>query len=153
MTASIDDYVERMNTHQRNAKELQRAHTTPVPDDDGVIMQWDSPQHLRLVMHEHELAQECMQAMFECGAIRTLAMMKAYAHRCYCLARKVTKIVSELVARSLAEIADLFSNRVALGSAPPRQLVAVPVLATCHASNAPSLSPVAMNHWQERPPK
>lgn len=148
MSAGIDDYLERMNAHTANAEQLRTQATKHDPETQSAMTCWESPQQLRLWAHENELAQECMKAMYECGAIRTRSMLRAFAHRCYCLARKVTGIVSELVARSLAEIVALFADHVALGSAPPMRLSAPPVLATCHASNAPSLSPIAMNHWQ-----
>lgn len=148
MSAGIDDYIERMNAHQANAEQLRTQATKQDHETQSAMTYWESPQQLRLWAHENELAQECMQAMYECGAIRTRSMLRAFAHRCYCMVRKYADTVSELVPRSLAEIVALFSDRVALGSAPPRRLSAPPVLATCHASNAPSLSPIAMNHWQ-----
>jgi len=148
--AGIDDYIKRMNTHQATADEvLAQAQT----DEPGVTC-WASPQQLRTYSHEIELAQECMQAMFDCGAIRTRALMKAYAHACWCKVRtSVARVRETLLAGSLT-FRDRMAQVITLASsAPPGKSFALNVLATCHASNAPGLSPVAMNYWQAKPPQ
>jgi hypothetical protein len=141
--AGIDDYIKRMNTHQATADEvLAQAQT----DEPGVTC-WASPQQLRTYSHEIELAQECMQAMFDCGAIRTRALMKAYAHACWCKVRAVLVSNFDPKLQTLAQVAASFTALSLPSSAPPGKNFALNVLATCHASNAPGLSPIAMT-WQ-----
>jgi hypothetical protein len=145
MGAGIADYSQRMNTHQATADEvLAQAQT----DEAGVTC-WASPQQLRIVAHEQQLAQECMQAMFDCGAIRTRALMKAYAHACWCKVRAVLVSNFDPKLQTLAQVADSFTAlSLSHSSAPPGVKTAPNVLATCHASNAPGLSPIAMTYWQ-----
>ena len=59
MSAGIDNYVQRQERHTQNAKDMQ-----PARNDEGLTV-WESPQQLRMVAHEHELADECMHAMFQ----------------------------------------------------------------------------------------
>lgn len=141
MSAGIDDYVQRIEHHNNTAKSLQ-----PVPNSDGVVV-YESPQQLRMIAHEHELADECLQAMFTCSAIRSIAQRKALAHHCYVLARVVDRaaLLVRSVSLSLREVCAMFTTRARSTSAPPGQLHALNVLATCHASNAPGLSLVAMS--------
>jgi hypothetical protein len=62
---------------------------------------------------------------------------KQRAHAAYCSARAKTHM-------TLAQVAQLFAPVARSTSAPPGQRSAPNVLATCHASNAPGLSPTAM---------
>jgi hypothetical protein len=149
MGAGIADYSQRMELHQATANELRAQAQT---DEAGVTC-WASPQQLRIVAHEQQLAQECMQAMFDCGAIRTRALMKAYAHACWCKVRAVLVCNFDPKLQTLAQVAASFTALSLHTSAPPGQSFALNVLATCHASNAPGLSPVAMNYWQAKPPQ
>lgn len=146
LSAGIDNYVQRVEAHTLKAETLQ-----PAPNSDGVIV-WESPQQLRMSAHEHDLAQECIQAMFTCSAIRTQVQRRALAHRCYVSARSKIfngfETVKQFVSMSLSEVAQLFATVKRSTSSPPVQLHALNVLATCHASNAPGLSPIAMNYWQ-----
>jgi hypothetical protein len=57
----------------------------------------------------------------------------------------------ETLQESLAQVAQVFTLAHSPTShAPPGHLYALNVLATCHASNAPGLFPVASN-WQVSP--
>jgi hypothetical protein len=144
MGAGIADYSQRMELHQATANELRAQAQT---DEAGVTC-WASPQQLRIVAHEQQLAQECMQAMFDCGAIRSRALMRQYAHNCWCKVRGSVARVPALIAMTLAQVADSFTAlSLSHSSAPPGVKTAPNVLATCHASNAPGLSPIAMT-WQ-----
>jgi hypothetical protein len=141
MTAGIDNYVQRQERHTQNAKDMQ-----PARNDDGLTV-WESPQQLRMVAHEHELADECMRAMFECASIRNNAMKKALAHRFYVLQRLAqlqADTVQQWLSLSLRQVCAIFATVARSTSAPPGQRAALNVLATCHASNAPGLSLVAM---------
>lgn len=138
MSRGIDDYLQRIEQHTNNAEAL-----TPVPNSDGVIV-YESPQQLRMIAHEHELADECMQAMFTCSAIRSIALLKAVAHHCYVLARQRAALLVRSMSLSLREVCAMFTTRARSTSAPPGQLHALNVLATCHASNAPGVSRVLM---------
>lgn len=147
--AGIADYSRRMDLHQQTADKLQMQAKENAGEPG--LTRWESPQQLRTWAHEQELAQECLQAMFTCGAIRTRALLRQYAHNCYCKARAKVARVPELVALTLAQVADSFTAlSLTHSSAPPGLHTAPPVLATCHASNAPGLSPVA-RHWQVSP--
>lgn len=148
----VRDYAERMLTHQQNAKELQRQHTTLVPDIDGHLTQWESPQALRTFAHELELADECMQAMGLCTGVVNKSRLREYQHSCYCKVRKQnTPEKLFFVSLSLREVSNTYAIDKRSKHAPPGALITAPVLATCHASNAPGLSPVVRNHWQVNP--
>lgn len=136
MSAGIDNYVQRQERHTQNAKDMQ-----PARNDDGLTV-WESPQQLRMVTHEHELADECMQAMFQCASIRNNAMRKARAHRLYVLQRlaHLHADTVQLLSLTLRQVCAMFTTVARFTSAPPGQRSAPNVLATCHASNAPGLS-------------
>jgi hypothetical protein len=140
MSAGIDNYVQRQERHTQNAKDMQ-----PARNDEGLTV-WESPQQLRMVTHEHELADECMQAMFQCVSIRNNAMKKARADRLYVLQRlaHLHAHTVQLLALTLRQVCAMFTTVARFTSAPPGHRSALNVLATCHASNAPGLSPTAM---------
>lgn len=146
MGAAIADYSRRTNSHNTTAHELAQAQT----NEAGVTC-WESPQQLRIVAHELELAQECQQAMFDCGAIRTLALMKAYAHACWCKVRAVLVSNFDPKLQTLAQVAASFTALSLPSSAPPGKSFSLNVLATCHASNAPGLSRIAMTSGRSSP--
>ena len=91
-----------------------------------------------------------------CEIVRQWATVSPWAkqrraHEAYCKVRSLSLRIIETVQSSLAQVAQVFT--VALSPAshtPPGHLYALNVLATCHASNAPGLSPVARN-WQVSP--
>jgi hypothetical protein len=140
MSAGIDNYVQRQERHTQNAKDMQ-----PARNDEGLTV-WESPQQLRMVAHEHELADECMHAMFQCVSIRNNAMKKARADRLYVLQRlaHLHAHTVQLLSLTLRQVCAMFTTVARFTSAPPGHRSALNVLATCHASNAPGLSPTAM---------
>ena len=130
-----------------NAMSKEREQITP----EGVTIASESPQALRTWAHETDLAEKSFSDMQSCLALRNRALMKAYAHHAYCVARSVISRSFETVQLSLAQVAQVFTLALSPAShAPPGQLSARCVLATCHASNAPGLSPVS-RHWQVSP--
>jgi len=145
--AGIADYSRLMTKHQQNADRVQ---AEAVKDAEGLTV-WQA-QQLRMWAHEQELAQECMRAMFDCGAIRTRALMRQYAHNCYCKVRGSVARVPALIALTLAQVADSFTAlSLAIKPLPPGVKTAPNVLATCHASNAPGLSAIAMTYGRRTP--
>lgn len=138
--AGMADYVRRSELHTRTAETLQ-----PARDSEGLVT-WDSPHQLRTVMHEHELAQQCLQASMDCSTMRARALAHATAHALWVRARTVPFLLVRTVA-TLREVAALFTDLPRLCGAPPGNALAVNVLATCQASNAPGLSRVPMT-WQ-----
>ena len=143
LTAGMDDYLERMNTHQKTADQLQLQATSDA-DEPGVTC-WQSTQQLRECVHEQDLAEASLQAMFDCGAKRNKAQWSAYRHACYCKAREVVARVPVIIAHSLRQVS---TQLIALARSvsPPGLMTAPNVLATCHASNAPGLPRIAMTY-------
>ena len=141
----IGDYIERTQLHTTNAQNLQRQRTTQVSDDEGVLVQWNNPQDLRLCMHEHELAQECMELAQVCQAMFARAQMRHYQHSRYCEVRtqELPALSHALPALSLREVSNIYANEKRTNYHSTGGAGAPPGLATCHASNAPGLVPVA----------
>jgi hypothetical protein len=136
-----------MMEHHATADTMSKEREQITPE--GVSTHWESPQALRTWAHETDLAEKSFSDMQSCFALRNRALMKAYAHHAYCVARSVISRSFETVQLSLAQVAQVFTLALSPAShAPPGQLSARCVLATCHASNAPGLTPNAMNYWQ-----
>lgn len=142
------DYLDRANTHTRNATAKQRAHTTPEPDGDGFLIKWESAQQLRDCVQEHELAEQCHQLFMRTVYWRNRALLKAYCHAQLCAMR--SKHAMKTPVMTLAEVTQTFTTRAKLcrDHSPPGE-VSRPVLSLCHASNAPGLTPV--HAWRQRP--
>jgi hypothetical protein len=139
----------RMTEHHTTADTMRKEREQVTPE--GVSVVWENPQALRTACHESELAEQTFRDMQSCLALRNRALMKAYAHHAYCVVRSVISRSFDSVQLSLAQVAQVFAVALSPAShAPPGQLCARSVLATCHASNAPGLSPVARN-WQVSP--
>jgi hypothetical protein len=91
-----------------------------------------------------------------CEIVRQWATVSPWAkqrraHEAYCKVRSLCLRSFETVQLSLAQVAQVFTLAISPTShTPPGQLSARSVLATCHASNAPGLSPVS-RHWQVSP--
>jgi len=68
------------------------------------------------------------------------------AHVSFCKVRQVKTVVL-----NLAQVSAQYVNTKRLQHEPPGLCSCSNVLATCHASNAPGLSLIAMNYWQVRP--
>ena len=148
-TAGMDDYCKRGNTHQATAK--QKHDDATVRTGNEVVTHWGSPQALSEWSHEDELARTSFDLMLDCGAMLNRAQWSAYRHDCYCKAREVVARVPVIVANTLRQVSALFTIVADAMSSPPGQLTAPNVLATCQASNAPGLTPTAMNYWQVPP--
>ena len=135
-----------MNTHQETALAIHEEHTERIPGELSYRTVWGTPQALRTWSQEQQLAEQSFRAMQLSLALRNRALMKAYAHHAYCVVRSVISRSFETLQLSLAQVAQVFTVAHSPAShAPPGQLSARSVLATCHASNAPGLSPVARN--------
>jgi hypothetical protein len=138
-----------MTEHHATANTMSKEREQVTPE--GVLVAWESPQALRTWAHENELAEKSFSDMQSLFALRNRALMKAYAHHAYCVVRSVISHSFDSVQLSLAQVAQVFTVALSPAShAPPGQLSARSVLATCHASNAPGLSLVARN-WQVSP--
>lgn len=152
LQAGSADYLERMNAHYATAKQLNDDAT--VRTDNEVITCWKSPQALRNWAHENDLADIAYQSFLDCGLMANKALMKAYQCSCYVKACALTlsdmKTASP-VAMTLAEVTARHGNAKRKQHDPPGLCLCSNVLATCHASNAPGLSPTAMTYWQVPP--
>ena len=152
LQAGSADYLERMNAHHANAKQLNDDAT--VRTDNEVMTCWKSPQALRNWAHENDLADIAFQSFLDCGRMASKARMKAYQHSCYVKACALTlsdKKTASPVPMTLAEVTARHANAKRKQHDPPGLCLCSNVLATCHASNAPGLSPTAMTYWQVPP--
>lgn len=148
-SARVTDLGNRMTEHHANADTMRKEREQITPE--GVSTNWESPQALRTWSHETQLAEKSFSEMQLALALRNRSLMKAYAHHAYCVVRTVALRTFETLQLSLAQVAQVFTVALSPAShAPPGHLYALNVLATCHASNAPGLSPVARN-WQVSP--
>lgn len=144
-TAGMDDYCKRGNSYQANARELHDKAT--VRTGNEIVTHWGSPQALSEWSHEEQLAKASYDAMMDCGAMLNHAQWSAYRHNCYCKARASVARVPMIVAESLREVSTQLTA-LARSISPPGLMTAPNILATCQASNAPGLTPNAMNYWQ-----
>ena len=139
--AGVGDYSHRASAHWETAQTMSAQATRHTPE--GVTTYWESPQALRRWSHENELAHQCQQASYDCHRYWYRASVKAHAHRCLCLLRNtITHRDTTAPARTLAQVASDYAQntRRHKTTAPPGAPGSVPVLSTCHASNAPGLS-------------
>lgn len=137
----MTDYLHRMNAHQQNADTAHAAAT--VSTEQGVVTKWENYQELRAWSHEQELAQECWRLAQVCAATRSRALHSAYRHQCLVNARAGSRRrvqLSRLL--TLAQVAADHhrTNRRKLCIESAADNHAPPILATCHASNAPGLT-------------
>ena len=152
LQAGSNDYLERMNEHYAAAKQLNDDAT--VRTDNEVMTCWKSPQALRNWAHENDLAEIAFQSFQDCMHMANKARWKAYQHSCYVKACALT--LSDMktdwrMPMSLAQVAARQANKKRKQHDPPGLCSCSNVLATCHASNAPGLSPTAMTYWQVPP--
>ena len=154
MSVLVSHYLQASNnamtngqTHSDTAKQLRNDCTTTT--DNSVTMQF-TPETLTIYADHERQAEKAWADMVRFMQCRNNVLLREYAHRCLTKLRNVVarcvRVVQTL--RQLSASFDLVAT-----SAPPGQLFAPCVLATCCASNAPGLSPVAMNYWQVRPRK
>jgi hypothetical protein len=144
LQAGSNDYLDRMNEYNARAKQLENDAT--VRTDNEVMTCWESPQALRNWAHENELAEIAFQSFQDCMHMANKARWKAYQHSCYVKACALTlsdmKTASP-VAMTLAEVNARYLNTKRKQHDPPGLCLCSNVLATCHASNAPGLFPIA----------
>jgi hypothetical protein len=149
LSAGVSALGNRMTEHHATANTMSKEREQITPE--GVLVAWESPQALRTWAHENEQAEKSFSDMQTLFALRNRALMRAYAHHAYCVARSLSLRMIETLQESLAQVAQVFTLAHSPTShAPPGHLYALNVLATCHASNAPGLSLVARN-WQVSP--
>jgi hypothetical protein len=132
MSADIDNYVKRINTHRATANTVE---AQACKNADGVTV-WN-PQQLRRWAHEEELVESCMQSMLDCGSIRSRALMAQYRHACFCRVRAKVARITALIPQTLAQVANSFYVSPKEQNWPVWFISAPNVLATCHASNGP----------------
>jgi hypothetical protein len=152
MSVLVEHYAQASSDAMRHGQELANAErqlrdqcTTTTAD--SVLMQFD----LQTLRENAESTIKTADAFSEGVRLmqcRNNVLLREYAHKCLTALRNVVarcvRVVQTL--RQLSATFDLVAT-----SAPPGQLFAPCVLATCCASNAPGLSPIAMNYWQVRP--
>jgi hypothetical protein len=144
LQAGSNDYLERMNAHYAAAKQLNDDAT--LRTENEVMTCWKSPQALRNWAHENDLAEMAFQSFQDCMHMANKARWKAYQHSCYVKACALT--LSDMktalpVAMTLAEVNARYLNTKRKQHDPPGLCSCSNILATCHASNAPGLFPIA----------
>ncbi len=95
------------------------------------------------------LAIEASTTNLQCLQYKKNVLLREIAHKKLTALRNVVARCVRVV-QTLRQLSASF-DRLLTTCAPPGQLFAPCVLATCCASNAPGLSPIAMNYWQVRP--
>lgn len=140
--AGVGDYAERATAHTARARDLAQQTTG----------RCTTPSALRLVVHEHDKADQCLQASVTCNRHWNTARNMAHAHASLCKVR-TTRTASSLVmvARTTAQVAGDYTPRSRETSAPPGALSDRAPLATCHASNAPGLISHALTRMETAP--
>jgi len=150
VSKEINADITRMNEAQQQADTLS-AQTKTV-NENGAVSVWSNPQQLRAWGHAHDTAQQLFDSALRRGAVRGRLLIRAYQHGAWCAVRAVAHALLDTVKMSLSQVSALFTpTHPATDHDPPGSLLlSCSVLATCHASNAPGLSPVA-RHWQVSP--
>jgi len=149
-TVEIDNDLQRMNETQQQADALQEQ--TKTVNENGAVSHWSSPQQLRTWAQTQQQADQLLQSALMRGAVRGRLLFRAYQHSAYCAVRAAVNALQGTVKMSLSAVSALFTPpHPATDHDPPGSLLlSCSVLATCHASNAPGLSPVA-RYWQVSP--
>jgi hypothetical protein len=152
MSVLVSHYAQASNDALTNgqtlhdtARQLRNDCTTTT--DNSVISHY-TPETLRYWADTERQAEKAFSDMVRFMQCRNNVLEREYAHRCLTALRNVVARVMTMLQtlRQLSATFDLVAT-----SAPPGQLFAPCVLATCCESNAPGLSPIAMNYWQVRP--
>lgn len=148
-TVEIDNDLLRMNEAQQQADALSEQAKTV--NENGAVSVWSSPQQLRTWGEKQDTVELLFQSALRRGAVRGRLLFRAYQHSTWCAVRAVVYALRDTVKMSLSQVSALFTPaHPATDHDPPGLLLSCSVLATCHASNAPGLSPV-VRHWQVRP--
>jgi hypothetical protein len=155
MSVLVEHYAQASSDAMRHGQELANAErqlrdqcTTTTAD--SVLMQFD----LQTLRENAESTIKTADAFSEGVRLmqcRNNVLLREYAHKCLTALRNVVARCVRVV-QTLRQLSASF-DRLLTTSAPPGQLFARCVLSTCCASNAPGLSPIAMNYWQVRPRK
>ena len=128
------------------AKQLRNDCTTTT--DNSVTMHF-TPETLRHSVNAEKQAEKAFSDMVRFMQCRNNVLLREYAHRCLTALRNVVARCVRVV-QTLRQLSASFDRLLPTACAPPGQLFARCVLSTCCASNAPGLSPIAMNYWQVR---
>lgn len=128
------------------AKQLRNDCTTTT--DNSVTMHF-TPETLRHSVNAEKQAEKAFSDMVRYMQCRNNVLLREYAHRCLTALRNVVARCIRVV-QTLRELFAQTDRLLPTACAPPGQLFARCVLSTCCASNAPGLSPIAMNYWQVR---
>ena len=131
------------------ARQLRNDCTTTTAD--SVISHY-TPESLRYWADTDKQAEKAFSDMVRYMQCRNNVLLREYAHRCLTALRNVVARCV-LILQTLRQLSASFDRLLPTACAPPGQLFARCVLSTCCASNAPGLSPIAMNYWQVRPRK
>lgn len=150
LSRDMNRALQRMTAHRAQADTLLQQATQHT--ENGVVTAWASVQDLRTWSQADQESQQCLDRALQRGALRSRVMLRAYQHSAWCAVRAVSVGLLDSVRLTLAQVARLFTPvNPAHDHDPPGLLLSCSVLATCHASNAPGLSPVVRSHWQVRP--
>ena len=128
------------------ARQLRNDCTTTT--DNSVISHY-TPESLRYWADTDRQAEKAFSDMVRYMQCRNNVLLREYAHRCLTALRNVVARCI-LILHTLRDLVAQTDRRQPTACAPPGQLFARCILATCSASNAPGLSLIAMNYWQVR---
>ena len=152
MSVLVSHYAQASNDALTNGQTLhdtaRQLHNDCTTTTDNSVISHYTPETLTNWADTERQAEKAFSDMVRFMQCRNNVLEREYAHRCLTALRNVVARVMTMLQtlRQLSATFDLVAT-----SAPPGQLFAPCVLATCCASNAPGLSPIAMNYWQVRP--
>jgi hypothetical protein len=152
MSVLVSHYAQASNdaltTGQTLSDTARQLHNDCTTRTDNSVISHFTPETLTNWADTDRQAEKAFSDMVRYIQFRNNVLEREYAHRCLTVLRNVVARVMTMLQtlRQLSATFDLVAT-----SAPPGQLFAPCVLATCCASNAPGLSPIAMNYWQVRP--
>jgi len=154
MSVLVSHYLQASNdalttgqTLHDTARQLRDNCTTTT--GNSVTMQF-TPETLTNCANAERQAEKAFSDMVRYMQCRNNVLEREYAHRCLTALRNVVARCVRVVQTLRQWLTSLY-RLLPTACAPPGQLFARCVLATCCASNAPGLSPIAMNYWQVRP--
>jgi len=133
---SADAHLSHMNQHKENAQNAIQART--IRTDNEIKIVWESAQALRMSAHESDLEQYYFERFIACGLGVNRALWRDYQHSQ--LVKQNTekqKVVPVMTYRAYRQT--LLAGKVTnCTESPPGVDFALPVLASCSASNAPN---------------
>ena len=153
MSVLVSHYLQASNnalttgqTLSDTARQLRNDCTTTT--DNSVTMHF-TPETLRQNAESLIKTADAFSEGARLLQCRNNVLLREYAHRCLTALRNVVARCV-LIVQTLRQLSASFDRLLPTACAPPGQLFARCVLSTCCASNAPGLSPIAMNYWQVR---